>query len=71
MYDDAGDGYEEGFTIPVRWTESRKTLILGRAAGRLPEAVCMTVRLTEPDGRREARQVVYDGREQCISFVGE
>lgn len=71
MYDDAGDGYEEGFTIPVRWTESRKTLILGRAAGRLPEAVCMTVRLTEPGGRRETRQVVYDGREQCISFVGE
>ncbi len=71
MYDDAGDGYEEGFTIPVRWTESRKTLILGRAAGRLPEAVCMTVRLTEPGGRRETRQVVYDGREQCISFAGE
>ncbi len=71
MYDDAGDGYEEGFTIPVRWTESRKTLILGRAAGRLPEAVCMTVRLTEPGGRREIRQVVYDGREQCISFAGE
>ena len=71
MYDDAGDGYEEGFTIPVRWTESRKTLILGRAAGRLPEAVCMTVRLTEPGGRRETRQVVYDGRELCISFAGE
>ena len=71
MYDDAGDGYEEGFTIPVRWTESRKTLILGRAAGRLPEAVCMTVRLTEPGGRRENRQVVYDGRELCISFAGE
>ena len=71
MYDDAGDGYEEGFTIPVRWTESRKTLILGRAVGRLPEAVCMTVRLTEPGGRRETRQVVYDGREQCISFAGE
>ena len=71
MYDDAGDGYEEGFTIPVRWKESRKTLILGRAAGRLPEAVCMTVRLTEPGGRRETRQVVYDGREQCISFAGE
>ena len=71
LYDDSGDGYEEGITIPIRWTESRKTLILGRAAGRLPEAVCMTVRLTEPGGRHVTRQAVYDGGERRISFAEE
>ena len=71
LYDDSGDGYEEGITIPIRWMESRKTLILGRAAGRLPEAVCMTVRLTEPGGRHVTRQAVYDGGERRISFAEE
>ncbi len=71
LYDDSGDGYEEGITIPIRWTESRKTLILGRAAGRLPEVVRVTVRLTEPGGRRETRQAVYDGGERRISFAEE
>ena len=71
LYDDSGDGYEEGITIPIRWMESRKTLILGRAAGRLPEAGCMTVRLTEPGGRHVTRQAVYDGGERRISFAEE
>ena len=71
LYDDSGDGYEEGITIPIRWTESRKTLILGRAAGRLPEAVRVTVRLTEPGGRHVTRQAVYDGGESRISFAKE
>ena len=71
LYDDSGDGYEEGITIPIRWTESRKTLILGRAAGRLPEAVRVTVRLTEPGGRHVTRQAVYDGGERRISFAEE
>ena len=71
LYDDSGDGYEEGITIPIRWTESRKTLILGRAAGRLPEAVRVTVRLTEPGGRHVTRQAVYDGGESRISFAEE
>ena len=71
LYDDSGDGYEEGITIPIRWTESRKTLILGRAAGRLPEAVRVTVRLTEPGGRHVIRQAVYDGGERRISFAEE
>lgn len=71
LYDDSGDGYEEGITIPIRWTEIRKTLILGRAAGRLPEAVRVTVRLTEPGGRHVTRQAVYDGGERRISFAEE
>ena len=69
LYDDAGDGYEEGITIPIRWTESGKTLVLGRAAGCLPETVCITIRLAEPDGRCETRQAAYNGRECRITFA--
>ena len=71
LYDDAGDGYEEGITIPIRWMESGKTLVLGRAAGRLPETVRITVCLTEPGGRQETRQTVYDGGECRIVFAEE
>lgn len=68
MYDDEGDGYTEGITVLVRYTEADGTLMLGRMKGKLPEPVSISIRLTRPDGRCVIRKVCYSGEEIRITF---
>ena len=68
LYDDTGDGYEEGMVISLRYTDQDRTLILGQIRGELPEEISVTVRLHLPDGRKAVRQVRYDGRETRVAF---
>ena len=70
LYDDAGDGYGAGIMIPIEYRDADETVILGRMAGQLPEAVNMTVRLYRPDGRTTARTVLYDGSAASACFGG-
>lgn len=60
-YNDAGDGYEEGFTIPMRYADAEKTLTLDRAGGIPPEAGSVTVCFRFPDGRKQDATIQYDG----------
>ena len=68
MYDDAGDGYTEGITVPVRYTEADGTLTLGQMKGKLPEPVSIAIRLTRSDGRCVIREVCYSGGEIRTTF---
>ena len=63
LYDDAGDGYEPGMLIPLRYDHAESVLYLGRVTGRMPETVELTVRLYQPDGESYVRTVQYDGQE--------
>ena len=58
LYDDAGDGYGEGITIPLTYDDGKGTLTAGPVNGRLPEAVEITVRICRPDGTEESRLLV-------------
>ena len=69
LYDDAGDGYEPGILIPMRYESFSDTLYLSRMTGKLPEAIELTVRRYQPDGSRDVRTVRYDGRETSVCFV--
>jgi alpha-D-xyloside xylohydrolase len=66
LYDDAGDGYEPGILIPMRYEEAGSVLHLDRMRGELPEPVEITVHYFRPDGSRNSRTVRYDGNEQII-----
>ena len=68
LYDDEGDGYGEGTSVPIRYREADETLILEAAAGRLPETADLTVRLYRHDGSRAERTVRYDGSRAQTSF---
>ena len=68
LYDDAGDGYAEGMTVPLRYREADASLTLGRITGAMPEAADITARLYLPDGRRIDRTFRYDGGETNIRF---
>ena len=68
LYDDAGDGYEDGITIPMEYSDAGAALTIGRAAPVLPEAVNMTIRLYRPDGTQVCRTVLYDGSETRVSL---
>ena len=68
IYDDEGDGYTEGITVPVRYTETDGTLTLGRMKGKLPEPVSIAIRLTRPDGQHVIREARYSGEEIRITF---
>lgn len=57
LYDDAGDGYEEGITIPLTYDDGKGALTIGAVSGRLPENVEITVRICRPDGTEETRQL--------------
>ena len=63
LYDDAGDGYEPGILISMRYEENGSLLYLDRMTGELPEAIEVTVQLYRPEGNRNARTVRYDGKE--------
>ena len=62
-YNDDGDGYAEGFTIPMRYSEAEKALTLGQAEGNPPEAGNLTVRFIFPDGRTQTAAVCCEGKE--------
>ena len=62
LYDDAGDGFNAGITIPIRYEEAASILYLGETTGNLPETVELTIRLFRPDGTRNVGNVSYDGR---------
>ena len=61
LYDDAGDGYEPGMLIPVRYEDAGSVLYLDRMTGEMPEAIEITIQLYRPDGSRDSRKVRYDG----------
>ncbi len=63
FYNDAGDGFEEGFTIPLRYADAEKALTLGAASGTFPGPGRMTVRFRFPDGKAQDTEVFCDGRE--------
>ena len=68
LYDDAGDGYSPGITIPLRYEEAAGALVLEAAEGSLPEAADIRIRLTAPDGKRTEKTVRYDGSRVRISL---
>ena len=68
LYDDAGDGYGPGITIPLRYEEAAGALVLEAAEGSLPEAADIRIRLTAPDGKRTEKTVRYDGSRVRISL---
>ena len=57
LYDDAGDGYEEGITIPLTYDDGKGALTSGPVCGRLPEPVEITVRIYRPDGTEKTQQL--------------
>ena len=61
LYDDAGDGYEPGVLIPMRYEDAGSMLYLDRMTGEMPEAIEIIVQLYRPDGSRDSRKVRYDG----------
>ena len=68
LYDDAGDGYGEGTTIPVRYSDAEQSVELREVIGRLPETAEMTIRLHRRDGTQTERVVCYEGRGIRVSF---
>jgi len=68
LYDDAGDGYETGITIPLQYKEAAGTLTLKRMTGEMPGAAEMTVRFRSPSGVRKDRVIYYAGEEVCVAF---
>ena len=68
LYDDAGDGYGEGTTIPVRYSDAEQSVELQEVIGRLPELAEMTIRLHRRDGTQTERVVCYEGRGIRVSF---
>lgn len=64
LYDDAGDGYDSGILIHIRYQNSEGILCLDCMSGKLPGATELTVRLYQPDGTSDSRIVRYDGSKQ-------
>ena len=62
LYDDAGDGYGEGLTIPIRYAAKGRRLTIGRAEGMFRGMMNLLVRFIRPDGTEQIRVVLYDGR---------
>ena len=50
LYDDAGDGYGEGATVPLVYRDAEAALTVGEIRGSLPETTEMEVRIRRPDG---------------------
>ena len=71
LYDDAGDGYGEGTTIPVRYSDAEQSVELREVAGRLPETAEMTIRLIRRDGSQSERIIHYDGGRIQVCFRDE
>ncbi len=71
LYDDAGDGYGEGTTIPVRYSDAEQSVELREVADRLPETAEMTIRLIRRDGSQSERIIHYDGGRIQVCFRDE
>ena len=71
LYDDAGDGYGEGTTIPVRYSDAEQSVVLREVIGRLPETAEMTIRLMRRNGTRTERKIRYDGGRIQVCFRDE
>ena len=68
LYDDAGDGYGEGMTIPLVYREQDRTLEIGQIKGEIKEPDCITIRLLEKDGTRCSREILYSGEPVTVPF---
>ncbi len=55
---DEGDGYGEGFAIPMHYSEREKRLTLGPAVGTVPETGKVTVRTIFPDGSQQTSEML-------------
>ena len=62
LYDDRGDGPEDGYLIPLRYAESAGELTLGPGEASFP----LTVRFITPDGTVRQTAVNYEGKEILI-----
>ena len=67
LYDDEGDGYGCGLTIPMNYRDAGKTLETGTLSGTLKEPVRMTFRLRDPDGSEVSREVLYNGKAAVLA----
>ncbi len=68
LYDDSGDGPEDGVRIPMRYDDAAATLAIGACAGDLPEPVTLSIHCFRPDGARVEKTLRYDGTETSISL---
>ncbi len=66
IYDDEGDGFREGWTVPVSWQEADRTLRLGIPEGQWKGTAGWKVVFCFPDGRTETQTVRYDGTAKCL-----
>ncbi len=66
IYDDEGDGFREGWTVPVSWREADRTLRLGIPEGQWKGTAGWKVVFCFPDGRTETQTVRYDGTAKCL-----
>lgn len=66
LYDDAGDGYDNGLTLPIRYDDASGALTLGEAVGTLPGPADIAVRFILPDGTQREACLRYEGREICV-----
>ncbi len=68
LYDDEGDGYGSGMTIPMNYRGTEKTLQADHLTGTLKAPVRMDFRLREPDGKEVFRGISYNGEAVTVSF---
>ena len=61
LYDDAGDGFGEGCTIPLRFDQGGGALTFGAVRGELPGPMDLEARFILPDGGQRVQAVRYGG----------
>jgi len=66
LYDDAGDGYDRGILIPIRYDNAAGILTIGPADRKIPETVELTIRLQRRDGARSTAAAVWNGGRKCV-----
>ncbi len=72
LYDDSGDGMDylngEYLRIPLRYSETERTLYFGEAEGSMPADCSFSVRLILPDGTEKSSDIHYSGKEMQVAF---
>lgn len=68
LYDDVGDGFEDGFRIPLCWDDTEQTFTAETVRGKLPDAFEMNVCLIRQDGTRASGMLHYTGKEKRLVF---
>lgn len=61
LYDDAGDGDDAGWTVPLAYDDDLGELAFGAVRGRLPQPMDVEVRFIQEDGGQRALPVRYTG----------